>query len=384
VPAQKRGRDPADVGAPASPCPAPDAAVAATAAEILKGLQRPSTLVSAPTLPWLWHGYLARGKVTLLTSQWKSGKTTLVSVLLARLQEGGQLAGLPVAAGRAIVVSEEGIDNWNLRCRRLGLGDHIGFLCRPFRGKPTWEQWLALVDALAQLHARNSLALAVIDSLTAFLPGRNENTAALMMEALMPLQRLLDAGVSLLLVHHPRKGNILRGQAARGSGALASFVDVLIEMTWLTQPGDGNRRRRLRSFSRHDQTPSHLVVELSADGTDYLAHGDIDDEELNEDFQGLNHVLEDAVTKLTRVEILEQWPDDYPVPERTTLWRWLDQAAKRGVLRQDGSGSKSDPFRYWLPGREPMLRPDRGASAEEMEAWNQRLMQAFCGEPKAV
>ena len=26
---------------------------------------------------WLWQGYLAAGNVTLLTSQWKSGKTTL-------------------------------------------------------------------------------------------------------------------------------------------------------------------------------------------------------------------------------------------------------------------------------------------------------------------
>src|SRR5262249_39390829 len=37
---------------------------------------------------WLWQGYLAPGNVTLLTSQWKSGKTTLVSILLARLKEG--------------------------------------------------------------------------------------------------------------------------------------------------------------------------------------------------------------------------------------------------------------------------------------------------------
>jgi hypothetical protein len=33
---------------------------------------------------WLWHGYLLPGSVTLLTSVWKAGKTTLLSVLLAR------------------------------------------------------------------------------------------------------------------------------------------------------------------------------------------------------------------------------------------------------------------------------------------------------------
>ena len=38
--------------------------------------------VSRAGVTWLWHGYLAAGQVTLLTSQWKAGKTTLLSVLL--------------------------------------------------------------------------------------------------------------------------------------------------------------------------------------------------------------------------------------------------------------------------------------------------------------
>ena len=42
-----------------------------------------------PAQRWLWHGYLARGAVTLLTSQWKTGKTTLLSVLLNKLGDGG-------------------------------------------------------------------------------------------------------------------------------------------------------------------------------------------------------------------------------------------------------------------------------------------------------
>jgi hypothetical protein len=44
-------------------------------------------------LAWLWLGFVARGGVTLLTSQWKAGKTTLLSLLLARLKPGGSLAG---------------------------------------------------------------------------------------------------------------------------------------------------------------------------------------------------------------------------------------------------------------------------------------------------
>src|ERR1051326_2240323 len=64
---------------------------------------RPSELANAaPSLmSWLWHGYLAPGKVTALVSPPKVGKTTLTSHLLARFAQGGQLAGLAVAPGRA-------------------------------------------------------------------------------------------------------------------------------------------------------------------------------------------------------------------------------------------------------------------------------------------
>ena len=88
------------------------------------------------SLPWLWHGFLAPGNITLLTSQWKSGKTTLIAVLLSRLKAGGQLAGLPVLPGRAVVVSEEGPLHWYRRSQKLLFGNHLSWLCRPFRGRP--------------------------------------------------------------------------------------------------------------------------------------------------------------------------------------------------------------------------------------------------------
>jgi hypothetical protein len=93
----------------------------------------------SPSTSWLWQGYLGPGKVTLLTSQWKSGKTTLVSLLLARMQQGGQLAGLPVAAGKAFVISEESQADWRPRFGRLGVLDNVDLLCRPSRFSRTWS-----------------------------------------------------------------------------------------------------------------------------------------------------------------------------------------------------------------------------------------------------
>jgi hypothetical protein len=75
-----------------------------------------------------------------------------------------------------------------------------------------------------------------------------------MLECLTPLHRLTAAGMSVLLLHHPRKGKTVAGQAARGSGALPNFADVIIEMGFYAHPDDLDRRRRLVGF-RATTTP---------------------------------------------------------------------------------------------------------------------------------
>jgi hypothetical protein len=81
-------------------------------------------------MSWLWHGLIAPGNVTLLTSQWKAGKTPLLAALLAKLQTGGELAGLAVAPGKALLISEEGKGNWRRRYDRRGSGRSHAFGAR--------------------------------------------------------------------------------------------------------------------------------------------------------------------------------------------------------------------------------------------------------------
>src|SRR5713101_6164079 len=83
-----------------------------------------------PTRHWIWEGYLAPGQITLFTSVWKSGKTTLLAHLLGRRRAGGELAGKPVSAGASIVVSEEAKPHWQERHRRLGCGARDAFFLR--------------------------------------------------------------------------------------------------------------------------------------------------------------------------------------------------------------------------------------------------------------
>jgi len=301
---------------------------------------------------WLWHGYLAAGNVTLLVGQWKAGKTTLLSVLLARLGAGGPLAGLAVRPGRAVVVSEEADDLWAERIERLGIGDQLHLLSRPFRGRPTADQWQWLIDSLVARHETRPFDLVVIDPLAAFLPGRTENDAGTMLDVLLPLQALTRLGVAVLVLHHPRKGASAPGRLARGSGALSGSADILLELELLGGAADDDRRRRLSAFSRHRSTPRRLVIELSADGTDYVSLGDYAGHDFEDNWTVLAGVLEDASKKLTRAEVLAQWPADFFKPSAVELWRWLDRAVKEGRVRVEGTGRRNHPFRYWLDGME--------------------------------
>jgi hypothetical protein len=302
---------------------------------------------AAKPQPWLWHGYLTPGAVTLLTGQWKAGKTTLASVLVSRLQAGGELAGSPLAAGRAVVVSEEPLSLWQRRSQHLSFGDHVGWFCQPFHGRPTPDHWESLLATLAVMGEDGPLDLVVIDSLAAFLPAGAENSAAAMLAALAPMRWLTERQLSVLVLHHPAKGAAAVGQLARGSGALSAAADILLELRLYPKAAVTDRRRWLEGLSRFPETPRQRVIELTADGTDYVSRGTLFEEEFAAHWQMLQRLLAGA-GKQDRQEILERWPGEDP-PEPRSLSRWLERAVDLGLLRRDGRGQKGSPYRYWLP-----------------------------------
>jgi hypothetical protein len=329
-------------------------------------------------MSWLWYGYLAPGKVTALISPPKSGKTTLLSHLLARTARGGQLAGLAVAPGKAIVVSEEDASDWDARCRQLAIGQNVQFLCRPFQGaRPTEAQWFALIAGLEALHRQEAVHLVVMDALAALLPGYAETCAPKMLDCLLPLQALANQGLAVWLLHHPAKGKGADGQASRGSIALPGFVDILMEMSCFRRARSRDRRRRICAYSRYVQTQRHLIVELNADGSDYLLRTDAVGTPLVRAWPEVHYLLANTTDKLTLQTILERWPAEESRPERSTLWRWLKRATQQGLVCFEGSGYRSDAFVYWLPGREPLLWPGHNASEEEKQAWRDRCAEHY-------
>src|SRR5713101_7360781 len=98
---------------------------------------------SGPVGVWLWDGYLGPGNITLLTSQWKTGKTTLLTGLLSCLERGEPFLGRTLSTGKALVVSEESMEHWAERLSRMSVGPHVQLLARPFLGRPSFDEWNA-------------------------------------------------------------------------------------------------------------------------------------------------------------------------------------------------------------------------------------------------
>ena len=149
-------------------------------------------------------------------------------------------------------------------------------------------------------------------------------------------------------MRHPSKSQTALGLAVRGSSALLGHVNISMEMRH--SGGDPQtRRRRILALSRHSDTPRQLLVELNPEGTDYSVVSEPPQEDgFEASWDVLPLVLDDAPEKLTRLDILGEWPADFDKPSVSNLGKWLARVVE----------GRADPFRYWLPEREAVWKED--------------------------
>lgn len=302
-----------------------------------------SALGEGVEISWVWEGYLASGFVTLLTGLWKAGKTTLEAHLIQAMGEGGELA-CSVSRGGVLVVAEEGQALWARRRDDLGIGDHAEFDVQPFLGRPSTELWGSYVSHVARLVRSRRYQAVIFDTLASVSPISDENDAARMMAVLTPLRAITEAGAAVLLVHHPRKGDAGEGQASRGSGALPAFVDIVIELRRFDAKNRDDTRRTLTAYSRFDDTPRELVIELTQEG--YRACGTKSDASRQDRLKVLEAILVHRSPGLTVAEIHGVWPEGPRCPSLRTIGKDLKAGACRGLWQVTGSGHKGDPLRY--------------------------------------
>lgn len=310
----------------------------------------PAGLATVETSPkWLWHGYLHDGDITLLTSQWKTGKTTLVAGMLRHLADGGEFLSLPIRPAKAWVVSEESAELWASRLPLLPIGEHVELLARPFRTRPDLDDWHRLIDSALETRSQRGLDLLVIDPLAAFLPGRSESDPATILAMLQPLQPLCAAGCSVLILHHPRKKPSEPGASARGSGALLGYVDTILELTRVGRLKTDNCQRTILAFSRRPETPERLTYEWSIATGQFKTVVDPLVRQFEANWKLLESILQTRKSPATHLELLNDWPPDLPKPSPSSFYDWLNRAYVEKRVRRIGNGTKLSPWRYRLP-----------------------------------
>jgi hypothetical protein len=301
---------------------------------------------------WLWHGYLARGEVTMFSALWKSGKTTLLSFLLRSLEVGSMFCGYQTQPAKVLYVTEEGEGRWADRRDALALADHIDFLIRPFPSRPRVELWQEFVSYLKRIQAERDYDLIILDTLANLWPVKDENDAARVQEALMPLHQLVD-NAALMLVHHSRKSDGTEATSSRGSGALPAFVDTIIEFRRFRATDRKDRKRVLTGYGRHEETPDEVVVELSEHGY-VTCGGDREVLEGRDISAVIDGILPTSGPGLTADQILDLWPDEAR-PNRNRFFAALGQGVDSGRYARQGHGKKGSPYSFWVVAEEGVV-----------------------------
>lgn len=303
-------------------------------------------------LEWIWEGYIAKGHQTLISALWKAGKTTLITLFLKALQEGKALAGQNTNQCKVLILSEESGSLWARRRDENGLTLNFWVLPRPIRQKLSSKEWVSLLEQMAKFCKENKIDLFIIDTLSGFWSADNENDAARVSEALLPITYLLEEKIAVLLVHHFRKSGGDEGTAARGSGQLGAAVDIIVEFTRLNGTDPNCTQRVLKTYSRFDESPKEVVIDYVDD--EYITVGTKADVSELEKLQKVLDALENYPEGITISELDEKWNEDEHghKPSRKTLERSISKLINKqrvAIVGQVQTKGRKAPLYAKLP-----------------------------------
>ena len=305
---------------------------------------------------WLWEGYLARRTITMLSAHPKSGKTTCLKYLLKAF--GGSVEdflGQPIVPARVLYVTEEDESLWAERRDELGIGDHVGIISQPFKGRCTMPEWKAFLGTVCEAVSKHHFDLVILDTLSKLWPVREENDAGQVDEALMPLWAIKNVDAAVLIVHHSRKSGGGEFTSSRGSSGLPAFPDILMELERSDKASKTDHKRIVSATGRFRGIPEERLIELTPAGYVSLGKPDSGENRAERTHEWVADL--DAVFAAAG----ENWTDGNALvaavaarrggkaPNRTNFLAVLGERFKGGELERRGAGHKGSPHEYRLP-----------------------------------
>lgn len=294
--------------------------------------------VQHPNLPaTMLGGYVRQGDIAILAGAPKSGKTTLlVEAVKAVASEHGTFLGEEVQHGDVVIVSEERAAQVVEKLDGFA-GVHV--LTRDNAiPKPSWP---AIVAAALKRCEDTGAVLLIIDTVRWWtdLDGDKSKSDGWVMTAMRELAAASALDVTVLIVHHTRKGGGDNGEAVANSNALVGACDVLLEY----ETGSAPTERILKTLSRDPDAPP--VTILNRDDTGRLQ------------LVGVANDVGEAKSLGWRDRLLDALPTGEPGVPRDELADTLEADSRKwskalnrlvadGTVIRSGEGKKGDPYRY--------------------------------------
>ena len=316
-----------------------------------------------PVIHWLLPGLLPANDLTILGGRPKVGKTRLAVAMAAAVIKGEALFDLPTPAKAAPVVlitDDQSDGDTASMLEALELWDHPNLIwSRNFRISETD------LDALLETIKANPGALVIIDSLRSISrsmqKGENDPEIGAVLYDLK--QAVMDAGGTLLLIHHCNKAADLVGvEALSGHNAIAGAANTVLTMHYLQ--GENNQPNKSipeRQLFREARSGDGLDLVITRDGNSFRSLGSMEShkEKAQEQKQlsklsNLQHQVLDVVASdwMTRRQVCDEleieWSDSGRNKEARQVKRALDRLAetkKIEWIREGGESTYRNPSR---------------------------------------
>ena len=274
---------------------------------------RQGNRLNTSPIPWLWEGFIRKGKSNLLYGDPKTGKTRLVLGLLGHyLNESKTFLGFPLSASRnevLIVGPDMCQDDWAANFVDFHLGKPDGSFHERIRGVISQGNGFRLDERGIQLiveECRESPGLIVmLDSLFTLMSssGLDENKPGFA----DPLAALVDAvapfDATLIVIHHAKKAGVegSMSSAARGSSAITGFVDQLIHLRDFGQGSEPNQGTdvEVKTQGRRGR-PSHLIVTFDSEAQCWVSRGKPSDVRREAEAAAIGEALSEMQERVVR------------------------------------------------------------------------------------
>ncbi len=179
---------------------------------------------------WLAERFLAVGAITDLVAYIKTGKTTLMSQLIAAVLHGERMLGLTVKKAPVVLLSEERVATLLMALEEARIEDlddlHV-LLWNEQRGLP----WAEIVRQARAYCEQVGAKLLVVDTLGMWADVDDEKEAGEAKQAMIPLLESA-VGIAIAVLRQARKSGGEIHNAGRGSGAYGGAADILLHLDY--------------------------------------------------------------------------------------------------------------------------------------------------------